>query len=303
MASTHTGNQMNKLWKIIALLLLLGTIDIGRYFIFPDIKALKNNNPLPTAFMEYRQEQWAAENRDKELTQKWVPMSKISPNVIKAVLIGEDDGFWKHDGFDIKGMENAIERSIKKKTLASGSTISQQLSKNLYLSPSKNPVRKIKEAILTWRIEKTLSKRRILEIYLNVAEWGDGIFGIEAAARHYYHKSAKKLTAREASRLVAVLPNPIKYNPIGNQKYVKNRARIIYKTMQRRGIISSVYQEIMTQKAPDTSLGSFFDDNATNLPLLDSSSKEEDQVNTQESNSDLPLESTPPSDDEGNESQ
>ncbi len=242
---------MNKFWKIITILLVLGALDIGRYFIYPNISSLKNNNPIPTAFMEYRQEQWESENKDKEITQKWVKMSRISPNVIKAVLIGEDDGFWKHDGFDVKGMENAIERSIKKKTLAGGSTISQQLSKNLYLSPSKNPVRKIKEAILTWRIEKTLSKRRILEIYLNVAEWGDGIFGIEAAARHYYHKSAKNLTAREASRLVAVLPNPIKYNPTGNQKYVKNRARIIYKTMKRRGVIQSMYTEVMTPVKED----------------------------------------------------
>jgi monofunctional biosynthetic peptidoglycan transglycosylase len=260
MASTYTGNQMNKFWKIITILTVLGALDIGRYFVYPNISSLKNDNPIPTAFMEYRQEQWASENRPVELTQKWVPMSKISPNVIKAVLIGEDDGFWKHDGFDVKGMENAIERSIKKKTLAGGSTISQQLSKNLYLSPSKNPVRKVKEAILTWRIEKTLSKRRILEIYLNVAEWGDGIFGIEAAARHYYHKSAKNLTAREASRLVAVLPNPIKYNPTGNQKYVKNRARIIYKTMQRRGVIQAAFQEVMTPKKEE------------NLPLETNSS-------------------------------
>jgi monofunctional biosynthetic peptidoglycan transglycosylase len=251
MASTNTGNQMKLFWKIITILLVLGALDIGRYFIYPNISSLKNNNPIPTAFMEYRQEQWESENTDKAITQKWVKMSRISPNVIKAVLIGEDDGFWKHDGFDVKGMENAIERSIKKKTLAGGSTISQQLSKNLYLSPSKNPVRKIKEAILTWRIEKTLSKRRILEIYLNVAEWGDGIFGIEAAARHYYHKSAKNLTAREASRLVAVLPNPIKYNPTGNQKYVKNRARIIYKTMKRRGVIQSMYTEVMTPVKED----------------------------------------------------
>jgi len=282
MASTYTGNQMNKFWKIIIILLVLGTLDIGRYFVYPDIKALKNDNPIPTAFMEYRQEQWKSENRTIELTQKWVPMSKISPNVIKAVLIGEDDGFWKHDGFDVKGMENAIERSIKKKTLAGGSTISQQLSKNLYLSPSKNPVRKIKEAILTWRIEKTLSKRRILEIYLNVAEWGDGIFGIEAAARHYYHKSAKNLTAREASRLVAVLPNPIKYNPTGNQKYVKNRARIIYKTMKRRGVIQAAFQEVMTPKKEE------------NLPLETNSSFD----STLESSDEIPTQSSEPVPDE-----
>ena len=271
---------MNKFWKIILILLVLGALDIGRYCIYPNISALKNERPIPTAFMEYREEQWASENRDMHLTQKWVSMNQISPNIIKAVLIGEDDGFWKHDGFDVKGMENAIERSIKKKTLAGGSTISQQLSKNLYLSPSKNPVRKIKEAIITWRIEKTLSKRRILEIYLNVAEWGDGIFGIEAAARHYYHKSAKNLTAREASCLAAVLPNPIRYNPTGNQKYVKNRSRIIYKTMQRRGVIQSIYKEVMTPTKEENfpigatenngSVESLFD-NGTNEPAIDNS--------------------------------
>jgi len=257
---------MKLFWKIILALLFLGTLAIGRYFIYPNINDLKKIHPVPTAFMEYRETQWADENRDMHLTHKWVSMDKISPNIIKAVLIGEDDGFWKHDGFDVKGMENAIERSIKKKTLAGGSTISQQLSKNLYLSSSKNPVRKIKEAIITWRIEKTLSKRRILEIYLNVAEWGDGIFGIEAAAHHYYHKSAKNLTAHEASRLAAVLPNPIRYNPTGNQKYVKNRARIILKTMKRRGVIQSIYKEIMTpakeEKSTEmnTSVESLFDE-------------------------------------------
>lgn len=236
---------MNLLRKLLPILIILGILDVGRYFIYPDIDALKEIRPTPTAFMQYREEEWAQQNRDMHITHKWVNMKNISPNIIKAVLIGEDDGFYNHDGFDVKGMENAIERSIKKGTLAGGSTISQQLSKNLYLSPSKNPVRKIKEAIITWRIEKTLSKRRILEIYLNVAEWGDGIFGIEAAARHYYHKSAKNLTAKEASRLAAVLPNPIKYNPTGNQKYVKNRSRIILKIMKRRGVIQGIYKEVM----------------------------------------------------------
>lgn len=280
--------------KIIVLLLILGAIDIARYFVYPDISALKETRPVPTAFMQYRQEQWAQENRDMHITHKWVKMKNISPNIIKAVLIGEDDGFWKHDGFDVKGMEAAIERSIKKGTLAGGSTISQQLSKNLYLSPSKNPVRKIKEAIITWRIEKTLSKRRILEIYLNIAEWGDGIFGIEAAARHYYHKSAKNLTAREASRLAAVLPNPIKYNPTGNQKYVKNRSHIILKIMKRRGVIQAIYKEVMTiQKVEmtesfedNTSLDSLFNLPADNLPdqTSESPSEESNQVPKESAN-------------------
>lgn len=231
----------------IALLVLLaaGIIDVGRYFFYPDISDLKEIRPIPTAFMEYRQNEWAQNHRDIRMEYKWVTFSQISPNVIKAVLIGEDDKFWNHDGFDVEGMEQALERSLKRGSVAGGSTISQQLSKNLYLSPSKNPVRKLKEAIITWRIENTLSKRRILEIYLNIAEWGDGIFGIEAAARHYYHKSAACLSGREAARLAAVLPNPIKYDPTGNQKYVKNRSKIIYKIMQRRGVVIPEYKEVM----------------------------------------------------------
>lgn len=235
-----------KLFKRLLLLIILGgIIDIGRYLVYPSVSDLRTENPVPTAFMEYRQAEWAEQHRDITLTQKWVPISKISPNVIKAVLIGEDDKFWNHEGFDVQGMEQALERTLKKGKIAGGSTISQQLAKNLYLSPSKNPVRKFKEAILTWRIEKTLTKRRILEIYLNVAEWGDGIFGIEAAARHYYHKSAKNLTGLEAARLAAVLPNPIKYNPTGSQKYVQNRSRIIYKILKRRGIVIEEFKEVM----------------------------------------------------------
>ena len=291
---------MKSFWKIILILLILGVLDIGRYLIYPNISSLKTSRPIPTAFMEYREAQWADENRDMHITQTWVSMNKISPNVIKAVLIGEDDGFWKHDGFDVKGMENAIERSIKKKTLAGGSTISQQLSKNLYLSPSKNPVRKLKEAILTWRIEKTLSKRRILEIYLNVAEWGDGVFGIEAAARHYYHKSAKNLTANEAAHLAAVLPNPIRYNPRSNQKYVKNRSRIIYKTMQRRGVIQSIYKEVMTPSKEESLPTEDTDDNKSVESLFDTSANEPIPEN---SDSSVDMSSAEPSvfmNDEGN---
>lgn len=279
--------MMSKLKLLFILLLLGGIIDIGRYFIYPNISDLKEINPVPTAFMEYRQEEWAEKNRDMEITHKWVPMSKISSNVIKAVLIGEDDKFWNHDGFDVKGMEDAIERSLKKGSVAGGSTISQQLSKNLYLSPSKNPVRKVKEAIITWRIENTLSKRRILEIYLNVAEWGDGIFGIEAAARHYYHKSAKNLTGREAARLAAVLPNPIKYNPTGNQKYVKNRARIIYKIMQRRGIVIPQFQEVMSPPKTEEQPGEVSENNASITELFGENSVPNDKSVSSEPINDL----------------
>ena len=269
---------MKNFFKIVLVVFVFMLLDILRYFIMPDVSTLKLNNPIPTAFMEYREAQWADENREMKIDQRWVGIKSISPNLIKAVLIGEDDGFYKHDGFDVKGMENALERSIKNGTLAGGSTISQQLSKNLYLSPSKNPVRKIKEAIITYRIEHTISKRRILEIYLNVAEWGDGIFGIEAAARHYYGKSAKNLSAQEAAHLASILPNPIKYNPSGDQKYVKYRSAIIYKIMMRRGVVIQSYKEVMAPPKKD--------EIPLNTPLLDENKSSNVPQEDQTSNSD-----------------
>ncbi len=244
---------MKPLRIIFIILLLLFAVDVGRYFFYPNVEKLVDENPSKTAFMEYREAEWKREGfSDKKIEQKWVPLRKVSQNLIKAVLIGEDDKFWQHEGFDYQAIERALEKNIlAKKFKMGGSTISQQLAKNLYLSPSKNPVRKIKEAILTWRLEKTLSKRRILELYVNIAEWGDGIFGIGEAARHYYGVSPAKLSAREASRLAAALPNPIVFSPTGSSRYVRNRSSLIYAIMRRRGIVVPDYKEVMTI-TPDT---------------------------------------------------
>lgn len=196
--------------------------------------------------MKYREREWSRQGKKYSILQKWVPLSRISPYLIKAVLIAEDDKFWRHEGFDYEAIQTALEKNIKaKKFKLGGSTISQQLSKNLYLTPSKNPIRKIREAIITWKLERELSKRRILELYLNVAEWGDrGIFGIEMAARHYYGKSAAELGPEEAARLAAVLPNPRKYNPVGGSRYVRYRSDLIYRIMVKRGIVIPEYEEI-----------------------------------------------------------
>lgn len=228
---------------IIALISFL-FLSIAYYFISPDISKLKKENPKKTSFMEYREEEWQKKGKMIEIKQTWTPLSRVSPYLIKAVLIAEDDKFWKHEGFDFEAIEKAVEKDIKQKKFKfGGSTISQQLAKNLYLSPSKNPIRKLKEAILTWRIEKTLSKKRILELYLNVAEWGEGIFGIGAASFHYYGKPASELSSEEAARLASVLPNPRKYNPTGTSRYVANRSRIIYNIMVKRGIVEPEYEE------------------------------------------------------------
>jgi monofunctional biosynthetic peptidoglycan transglycosylase len=225
----------------------------GFNMVYPDVSDLKKEKPKKTAFMKYREREWEREGKKYKVNQKWVPLSAISPFLIKAVLIGEDDKFWQHEGFDYEAMQKAIEKDIKaKKFKLGGSTISQQLTKNLYLSPSKNPVRKLREAIITYRMEKAISKKRILELYLNVAEWGDrGIFGIEAASRHYYGKSASMLNPEESSRLASVLPNPRKFDPLGASKYVQTRSRLIYNIMVKRGIVVPEYEEINEGGASD----------------------------------------------------
>ena len=240
------------LFLVIGLLLFAGAaaVDLSTAFYYDDVAALRRKNPGKTAFMAHREAQWEAKGlKNRKIQHMYVPLSKISPYAVKAVLIAEDDKFYSHEGFDFEAMQKALEKDLKLGRFKyGGSTISQQLAKNLFLSPSKNPLRKIKEAILTWRIENNLSKRRILELYLNVAEWGDGIFGIEAASRHYFGKSAAELTPMEAARLAVVLPNPLKLNPTGTSKYVEKRAEIVYGIMVRRGIVIEEFEDIM--KAP-----------------------------------------------------
>jgi monofunctional glycosyltransferase len=228
------------------LLLLLFFASAVNLLLIPDVSVLKKSNPEKTSFMKYREREWKRDGKRYRIQHRWVPLSRISPYLIRAVLIAEDDKFWSHEGFDYEAIQKAVEKDIKaKKFKLGGSTISQQLAKNLYLTPSKNPVRKIREAIINWRMERALNKRRILELYLNVAEWGDrGIFGIETAARNYYGKSAAELGPDEAARLAAVLPNPRKFNPLGGSRYVTHRANLIYSIMVRRGIVVPGYDEV-----------------------------------------------------------
>lgn len=234
---------------ILALLILAGYI--GSSFIFPDVSKMKKTNPEKTSFMKYREKQWHEQGKKTRIRKKWVPLKRISPYLVKAVMIAEDDKFWSHHGFDLDALQNALEKNIEKGGFKfGGSTISQQLVKNLYLTPRKTPVRKIKEAIITWRLERTLSKRRILELYLNVIEWGDGIFGAEAASQRYFGKTAASLSPEEAAKLAVVLPNPIKFKVNGSSRYTERRARIIYNIMVRRGIVIPQYEEIIREPAP-----------------------------------------------------
>lgn len=236
-------------------LLIFASILLVLYLAFiPGVSHLAKENPKKSAMMEYREAEWAAKKKKRKVNQVWVPYSRISPYMAKAAIIAEDDKFWQHEGFDIEAIQKAIEKDLKAgKFKAGGSTISQQLAKNLFLTPTKSPIRKIREAIITWKLERSLSKRRILELYLNVAEWGEGIFGVEAASRHHFGKSASQLTAMEAARLAAVLPNPRRLNASGDQRFVANRANVIYRIMVRRGIAIPEFEEIQAEAAIDIS--------------------------------------------------
>lgn len=241
--------------KIWILFLLFPGIFVGAYLaLIPDISRLKQSNPRKTAFMEYREKEWKEKGRKVKMNQVWVPLSRISPYLVKAVMIAEDDKFWSHEGFDYEGIMKAAEKDLQARRLKfGGSTISQQLARNLYLSPSKSLWRKTREALITWRMEHVLSKKRILELYLNVVEWGDGIFGAEAASRHYFEKPASELSPREAARLAVVLPSPAKLNPTGSQRYVESRAELIYSIMLKRGIVPPEFETIADEPGKELS--------------------------------------------------
>ncbi|HLX23872.1 MAG TPA: monofunctional biosynthetic peptidoglycan transglycosylase [Usitatibacter sp.] len=192
----------------------------------------KDHNPASTAFMDARLEQMRATNPAAKLQQAWVPYDQISESLKRAIVVAEDSKFIEHEGFDWEAIEKAKEKNRKKgKVVAGGSTISQQLAKNLFLSASRTPWRKGEEALITVMIEQVMDKRRILEIYLNVIEWGDGVFGAEAASRHYYGRSAAKLAPENAAWLAAIVPNPRLYDRNRNTSFIQRKSATILARM------------------------------------------------------------------------
>ncbi len=190
-------------------------------------------NPSSSAFMVDRLEIIQEEKPDAELKYQWVDYSKISSNLKRAVVASEDAKFVDHEGFDWEGIEKAYAKNLKKgKIVAGGSTISQQLAKNLFLSTKRTPWRKGEEALITVMLENLLSKRRILEIYLNVIEWGNGVFGAEAASRHYYKTSAASLSSTQAAKLAAMIPNPRFYDAHKSTSYLNRRTATIQARMR-----------------------------------------------------------------------
>jgi monofunctional biosynthetic peptidoglycan transglycosylase len=235
---------------LVLLGILIGTI-VYEAILFIRVRQLSDSNPASTSLIDARISEAESREEQPKREQVWVSLSRISPNLQRAVLAGEDTNFTTHHGFDYEALQKAWDEGMREATKEAkkegenddwlptlpdfkrgASTISQQLAKNLYLSSRRSFFRKGQEALITVFLERTLSKKRILELYLNVIEWGDGIYGAEAAAQHYFHKPAASLSANEAAYLSAMIPNPrTVFNPQVNPRRVSRRQRIILRGM------------------------------------------------------------------------
>ena len=236
---------------MVAVLLLLLAWLVWEWITFPDVAKLATERPTTTAFMEQRKRWLRSQGKSDALEWRWVPYGKISPSLRRGVLVAEDNAFYDHEGVDVDAMKEAFDRNWKRgRVTHGGSTITQQLAKNLYLSPSRNPLRKVREYFIARALENHLSKKRILEIYLNVVEMGERVYGAEAAARHYFGKPASALTAREAALLAGCLPNPRVMNPGQPNKRLRARQRMILSRMRRWGY--AFEREVLTEKRRET---------------------------------------------------
>ena len=240
--------MIRKLFLI--LLLVVVVIAVWEWITFPNVAELANKAPTTTAFMEQRKAELRAEGKDDHLEYRWTSYGNISPYLRRAVLVAEDNDFYEHGGVDVKAMREALQRDWERKKIThGGSTITQQLAKNLYLSPSRNPLRKVKEYFLARSLENHLSKKRILELYLNVVEMGEKVYGADAAARHYFGKPASALTPTEAALLAGCLPNPRAMSPGAPNKRLRWRQRMILARMRRWGYLAE--EEVLTAKKPE----------------------------------------------------
>ena len=222
-------------WKIAAIGFAL--LFIYQIWVFAHLLWWIKFNPSTTAFMESRLAIMREVNPDAKLQYQWVPYAKISNNLKRALVAAEDANFVDHEGFDWEGIQKAYEKDLKKgRIVAGGSTISQQLAKNLFLSGRRSPFRKMEEAAITVMMEAVLDKERIFEIYLNVIEWGDGVFGAEAASKHYYRISASQLSAAQAAKLAAMVPNPRYYDKHPNAHGLMKKTGIILSRMNAADI-------------------------------------------------------------------
>jgi monofunctional biosynthetic peptidoglycan transglycosylase len=207
------------------------------YLLWPyNVLTLKRHNPGATSLIELRRAEARSARRPFKPQRTWKPLKEISPNLVHAVLISEDDTFYQHHGFDFEQIQIALAENLEKQKFAyGGSTITQQLARTLYLRPRKSILRKLKEAVLTVYLERTLTKKRILELYLNVVEWGPGVFGAEAAAQYYFGKSAAELSPDEAVALASILPSPRRWSPFSEKAFMARRRIQLMDRMRKAG--------------------------------------------------------------------
>ena len=215
-------------WLKRAVLAVFGLLLLYQFWLFGWVLWWKWINPDTTRFMDIRRTELRVKQADAELEKQWVDYGKISIHLKRALIVSEDDLFVNHEGFDWDGIQRAIEKNQRRgRIVAGGSTISQQLAKNLFLTPAKTPLRKVQEAVVTMMIEALWSKQRIFEVYLNVIEWGEGVFGAEAAAKHYFGVSAARLSAGQAARMAGMVPSPRFYDRNRNAPGLARKAAII----------------------------------------------------------------------------
>jgi len=236
---------------ILVFILLMTGYTIYCFFFFrPDLCTLRNVNPKTSAFIEMRKRQWEKKKLKRKINQRWVTVTDISPHLKNAVVCAEDPYFYRHHGLDFHQIYLAMQENWEEKRIVRGaSTITQQLMKNLYLSPSQNPLRKWKEAILAVRVEACVSKPRILELYLNVIEWGESTYGVEAASRRYFGKNASALDPAESALLAAMIPNPVERNPYHWNAKLTRKKSLILKLMWKSGKLSyGQYQSAVNER-------------------------------------------------------
>ena len=206
------------------------------YYALPDVNVLKKKNPKSSALMELRDQEYKQKNIRVARQQIWVPYGAVSDHLKKAILLSEDAGFFSHSGVDMNELGEAFKKDWETVSFKrDSSTITMQLAKNLYLNPSKNPLRKVKEIVIAWQLEQALPKRRIFEIYLNIVEWGRDVYGAEAASRFYFGKSAANLDPLEAATLAALLPSPRS----SRERNLLNRRNLILSRLARVGYLSA----------------------------------------------------------------
>jgi monofunctional biosynthetic peptidoglycan transglycosylase len=219
-------------WSWRAFLLVLIALTAVQFWFLVHVWYWAGNNPESTAFMRARLEILQDKNPKAQLRQQWVPYTRISGHLKRAIVAAEDAKFVSHNGFDWDGIQKAYEKNLREgEIVAGGSTITQQLAKNLFFSGERTWWRKAQEAVVAVMIETVMSKRRILEIYLNVIEWGEGVFGAEAAARHHYGTTAAGLSPEQAARLASIVPSPRRYGPGSNTAYLQRRTQTILARM------------------------------------------------------------------------